>query len=55
MGVPFILLLMVHDLKSEIRGKDETIIRLIRENEEMKMTLNFLVENELKEVIDTVN
>ncbi len=31
----------VHDLKSEIREKDERIIKSIRGNEEMKGKLNF--------------
>ena len=45
----------VSDLKSEIREKDERIINLIKKIEEMKAKLNLLVEDEIKEGIDTVN
>ena len=45
----------VSDLKSEIRERDERIINFVKEIEEMKGELNLLVEDELKESIDTIN
>ena len=43
----------VINLKSDIRERDERIINLIKEIEEMKGKLNLLVEDELKEGIDS--